>query len=195
MREEQFGTRELGYRAALTGVALYALGDASSIAQFQRAIQLDVPPGPAMFFIGAARALEGREADAISAWQSVLDGGMPRSMVVPLLVNAHLRRGDAAQAASLLKDGTVTGWGREQAALHIAAGQARDAIPLVEQRLAAEPGDADAQWLMLHALFASVVHQPDASLSEKFVTLARPYVASQRAYAALVGEWLKIVEQ
>jgi hypothetical protein len=193
MRDEQFGTRELGYRAALTGIALYALGDASSTAQFQRAIQFDVPPGPAQFFIGAAQALEGREADAVSAWQSALQNGMPPAIVTPLLINTHLRQGDVARAGALMDQHPKPEWNREQVAIHIAAGRERDALPLLDRRLAAEPRDADAEWLLLHALYASIVHQPDAALSKRFVDAARTYVAARGANAPLVKEWLNVV--
>jgi hypothetical protein len=197
MREEQFGTRELGYRAALTGVALYALGDSSSTVQFQRSIQLDVPPGPALFFIGAARALEGRDLDAATAWQGAVDGGMPPAIVTPLLVNAHLRRGDLARANSLMDPGSTAGWNREQVALHIASGREREAIPLLERRLAAEPADADAEWLLLHALYASVVRGQtgpmDRASADKFARAAQAYVAKEGVNRSLVTEWLKVV--
>ena len=197
MREEPVSSRELGVRTALTAVALFALGDASSAVQFQRSILLDGPPGPALFYIGATRAIEGRDADAATAWQSALDGGMPSSIVAPLLINTHLRRGDFARATALMGGNAPVGWRREEAALRIASGREREAIALLEGRLAAEPGDLDAEWLLLHALYASVVHsdpaKPDASVVEKFVRLAKDYVAKNRPNATLVSEWLRAV--
>ncbi len=197
LREEPVGTRELGYRAALTGIALYALGDASSSVQFQRAVQLDVPAAPAQFFIGAARALEGRDADAIAAWQTALEGGMPRAVVTPLLINAHLRRGDAAKAASLVEPSPGAVWSRDQVALLIASSREREAIPLLERRLAATPDDADAEWLLLHALYASIVRgpsqPPDRTTAEAFAQAARAYIAKDGANRVLVGDWLKAI--
>jgi hypothetical protein len=196
MREEPVSSRELGVRTALTAVALFALGDASSAVQFQRSILLDAPPGPALFFVGATRALEGRDADAATAWQSALEGGMSSTIMTPLLINTHLRRGDVARAAALM-DGAADGWTRERAALQIASNHESEAIPLLEGRLSSEPGDLDAEWLLLHALYASLVHgepaKPNASAVEKFVRLAKDYVAKDRPNATLVSEWLKAV--
>jgi hypothetical protein len=197
MREEPVSSRELGVRTALTAVALFALGDASSAVQFQRSILLDAPSAPALFFVGAARALEGRDADAAAAWQGALDGGMSSAIVTPLLINTHLRRGNVAGAAALINRDTATGWRREQAALQIASGREREAIPLLEGRVTSEPTDLDAEWLLLHALYASLVRgepaTPDAGAVEKFVRLAQAYVAKERPNKALVTEWIKAI--
>jgi hypothetical protein len=196
MREEPVASDEAGIRTALTAVALFALGDASSAVQFQRARQLTAPGGPTQFFVGAARALEGREADAVAAWQAAMDAGMNRSLMIPLLVNSHLRRGDIERATSLLEGQEVGGWGREQAALHIANGHHEEAIVILERRLASSPGDADAEWLRLHALFASMVNttKPDQALKEKCQQAAKAYLSKPRANAALAAEWLKVIE-
>ena len=113
--------------------------------------------------------------------------------MTPLLINAHLRQGDATRAGALMDQHPKPEWTREQVAIHIAAGRERDALPLLDRRLAAEPGDADAEWLLVHALYASIVHQPDAALSKRFVEAARAYVAARRANAPLVAEWLNVV--
>lgn len=197
IREEPVPSAETGVRTLLTAVALFALGDASAPVRLQRSIQQNAPPGPALFYIGAARALEGREADAVTAWHGAQQSGMPSGIVTPLLINTHLRRGDLTSAASLLDSGAATTeWNREQAALHIAAGREGDAIPMLESRLAAEPGDVDVQWLLLHALFATVVHgqsaRPGATSHETFARAAQAYLANGGPNAPLVTEWLKV---
>ncbi len=195
MREEPVSSQELGVRTALTAVALFALGDTSSAVQFQRSMLLDGPPGPAFFYLGAARALEGRDADAATAWQSAIDGGMSSAIVTPLLINAHLRRGDVASATALMNRDAATGWRREQAAVQIASGREREAIPQLEIRLTAAPDDVDAEWLLIHALYAAIVRppaqKPDPSELEKFRRAALAYVAKERPNAALVAEWIK----
>jgi hypothetical protein len=198
MREEQFGTRELGYRAALTAIALYALGDPSAFAQFQRAMLLDVPPAAPQFFVGAIRAMEGRETDAAAAWQSAIEDGMPAAMVTPLLLNSHLRRGDVTRAAELMDHNRDDGdWLRERVAVQIASNRASDAIPELERRVAAAPGDTDAQWLLVHALYASLVRNesPDPAATDKFRRAAQAYIAGNGPNSALAADWLKAVRQ
>ena len=58
---------------------------------------------------------------------------------------------------------------------------------MLETRLAASPTDADAQWLLLHALFAQLVEEHQARLRptrERFTTLARAYVDAKGANSA-----------
>ena len=50
---------EAGIATALTGLALFSIGDASSAVQFQRALQLNAPAGAAQFLLGARRAMQG----------------------------------------------------------------------------------------------------------------------------------------
>jgi len=201
LREEPVDASEQGIRTALTAIALYAVGDASSSAvQLQRALQLDASPGPVQLFLGSARALQGRDTDAIAAWQAGLDAGMPVSSIAPFLVDAYLRRGETAKAAALLtgadkdaNDGAAT---RAGAAVLIASGRELEAIPLLQARLAHQGDDQDAEWLLVHALFASVVRVPAGTTSpnvEPFANAARAYITRSGTHAALAGEWLKVI--
>ncbi|MGH9384168.1 MAG: hypothetical protein ACRD2N_07785 [Vicinamibacterales bacterium] len=198
MQEEPVAAHEQGIRIALTAVALFALGDPSSTIQFQRSMQAGGPPGPAHAFIGAVRALEGREADAIGAWRAALDAGMPPPLITPFLINAYLRRAEPSQAV-LLQPTSSAGrdWSREQATIRISSGRESEAIPLLEARLASHPDDVDAEWLLLHALFANLVHSqasgPNPAVAEKFARAAQIYVERDRPHATLAKEWLKVV--
>ncbi len=102
--------REQAIRTALTGLALYAIGDASALVQFQRAYALGAPGGPVQFLTGAVRATQNRDPDATAAWQSSKDEGF--SAVSPFLVDAYLRRGDAARWPQRTSpwDATRTPW-------------------------------------------------------------------------------------
>lgn len=202
LREEPVDAHEQGVRAALTGIALYALGDASSTVQFQKAVQQNAAAAPVQMFVGAVRALDGRDADAIAAWQAALDGGMPVSVVLPLLMNAHLRRGDGGSAAALIASVTRdrapdAEWWRVQAAAEIAAGREVDAVARLESRLAQRADDTDAQWLLLHALFAGIVRdQPTGVATERVERLtraARDYIAAGGPHAALAAEWIGVL--
>jgi hypothetical protein len=202
LREEPVADSEQGVRTALTAVALYAVGDAAASAvQLQRALLLNAPFGAVQFFLGAARAVQARDGDAIAAWQAAIDDGMPARSIVPFLVDANLRRGEAAKANALLatiaaedpKDGSLT---RARAAVLIASGRELEAIPLLQTRVASQAADQDAEWMLIHALFASVVRAPAGTTSpnlEPFTTAARAYVASKGAHAPLAADWLAVI--
>lgn len=197
--EEPVSASEQGVRTALTGLALYTVGDASAVAQFQRAMAQGAPAGPIQYLIGAVRATQGRDADAIISWQSAIDAGLPSIQTAPFLVDAYLRRGDGGRASALVTstvgDRPVEGpWVRALAASHLATARDRDAVAVLDARMAQAPDDHEAAWLLLHALYASIVRPPADSRpnTQRFTTAARAYVESGGANAALVTEWLKV---
>lgn len=191
LREEPVAPAEQGIRTALTALALYSVGDAaSSSVQLQRALLLNAPAGSVQFMLGAARALQGRDVDAITAWQSAMDAGTAARFITPLLIDAHLRRGDAAHASALLTADAPAG---TRAAVLIASGHEAEAIPLLQARLTVQADDPVAQWLLLHALFATIVKTPAGTTSpnlDTFTIAARDYIAHNGAHATLAGEWL-----
>ena len=193
--EEPVPAAEQGVRAALTGLALYSVGDASSAVTFQRALQLNAPAAPTQVLIGAARAMQGRDPDAIAAWQAAIDGGLRSSIVAPFLIDAYLRRGDGARAATLVAAelggrAPEGAWIRAAAATAIATGKDRDAIAVLDARLTQQPDDAEAQWLLLHALYGSIVRGGDKSNTGRFAKAAQDYRGPNQT---LVAEWLKVV--
>ncbi len=171
LRDDPVQPDEQAIRVSLPAIALFAFGDASLVPQFQRAVQLGAPPAPPQFFAGALAAL----------------------------VTAELS-GRPAQGA----------WARAQAATYIATGRNLEAIAVVDARLAPQPGETDAQWLLLPAWYANIVRSdktfasaPGAtadksevspSSRERFVPLARAYVAAGGTHAVLVTEWLNVFE-
>ena len=200
LAEEPVPQPEQAARTALTGLALYTIGDASALAQFQRAYALGAPGGPIQFLIGAVRATQNREPDAIAAWQSARDEGL--SAVAPFLVDAYLRHGDASRAAALVSaelggrppDGP---WARALAATHLASGRDRDALLVLDARLAQSPDDTDARWLQLQALYGRIVRSDKSAAAadrERFLTAAQAYVAAGGANAALATEWMRALE-
>jgi len=197
MVEEPVPQAEEGVRAALRGLALYAVGDASAAVQFQRAQLLGAPAGPARFLSGAARAMQSRDVDAIAGWQEALKAGAPRSLVGPYLAEAYLRRNDLKQAATFLDAGAPSaGWPRSAAAIAIGTQREAEAIALIDARLAQAPTDLDAQWLLLHALFAQSMRDQKAApaVRARFTTQARAYIDAKGTHAALAQEWLRAVE-
>jgi len=195
LAEEPVPQREQATRTALTGLALYSVGDVSALTRFQQAYALGGPGGPIQFLIGAVRATQGRDSDAVAAWQSAGDEGL--SIAAPFLVEAYLRRGDGARASALVSAALAGrpaqgAWARALAASHLASGRSQEALAVIDAQLAANPDDGDARWLQLQALYGRIVADGGAD-HERFKTAARAYVALGGANAALAAEWLKAV--
>lgn len=195
--EDAVPAAEQSRRVALTGLALYAIGDASAALRLQRALDLGAPPAPIHFLVGAARALQGRDAEAIAAWQLARNTGMPSALVTPLMVDAHLRRTEGPQAAALvaealgarLPDGV---WWRPHALSLLATGRDLEAIVALDAHLSLTPDDAEARWLLLQALYSSIVHG-NAGSRARFAATARQYLAAEGAHGTLVADWLAAV--
>ncbi len=120
--DEPVSEAEEGVRAALRGLALLALDDGSSAVHFQRAQLLGAPRAPARLLSGAARALQGRDVDAIDAWQEALAAGAPPAS----RGSVPARR---LRAAERLRARERPGRGHHAGALvaHVAAGSGRAA--------------------------------------------------------------------
>ena len=197
--EEPVPAAEQGVRAALTGLALYAINDQSAATTLQRALQFGAPAGPIQALIGFARAAQGRDPDAIIAWQAAIDAGVSSSSITPLLVDALLRRNDTARAGALLDkelDGRLPGadFIRAFAALQLANQRNGAAIEALSNYLVSEPSDLGARWLLVHALYAQAV-TGDTSNRARLVEEAHRYIDANGTHAELAREWIKAVEQ
>ena len=193
MVEEPVGKGEEASRAALSGLALLGVGDPSSAVQFQRAVLLGAPVAPSRLLSGLARSLQGRDADAIAAWQEALKAGAPRPIVAPLLLDAYLRRGDYAAASSVITETPAApadaSWPRNVAAVAIATKREGEAIATLDAHLGRHPNDQHARWLRLQAIYTQIVNG-DASRRALFATEARSYIDAKGANAALAADWL-----
>ena len=197
--EEPVPPAEAGVRTALTGLALFSIGDASSASQFQRALQQNSPAAPTQFLLGAARAMQARDPDAIAAWQAAMATGSSPAITPQLLIDTYLRRNDL-QRATELAAATVpasAAWTRSIVATHIASRRDADAIALLDVHLAAQTDDQEARWLLLHALYPKFVREGAKALpateAGRFTTHARAYIDAKGANAALAQEWLKAI--
>jgi hypothetical protein len=198
--EEPVPPAEAGVRTALTGLALFSIGDASSASQFLRALQQHAPTAPMQFLIGAARAMQARDPDAIAAWQAAIATGSAPSLTPQLLIDAYLRRNDLQRATELAATTTAppsAAWTRSIVATHIAGRREGDAIALLDRHLSAQPDDQDARWLLLHALYSKFIRDggqaPPATDAARFTALARAYIDAKGPNAALAEEWLKVI--
>jgi hypothetical protein len=169
-----------------------------------QAIQRLTPNPVAQLFLGACRALEGNDREAIAAWLAAREAGLPANLAAPLLLDAYLRLGEAARAgeiAAAAQSGGSTdpAIARGVAALHIAGRRELDAIRIMDQRLADQADDVQAQFLWLHAMFTSFVHAQGpgttADGKERFKTRAHAYIDAKGRHAPLVGEWVEMVER
>ncbi len=199
LREDAIGAAEQSARTTLRAIGLYGIGDPRMAATLLRQVLQSDANAVAQLYFGACRALEGNDRDAIAAWQAALDAGIRTPLVAPLLVDANLRLGDVARAAeiahSLVRDGLPdAAIIRGLASVHIAQGRELDAIPLLEKRLATNADDMDAQYAMLHALFASFVRGvgvgSTAEAKQRFAALARTYIDGKGRHAGIVSEWV-----
>jgi hypothetical protein len=197
--EEPVASAEAGIRTALTGLALLSIGDGSAAAQFQRALDQNAPIAPTQFLLGAARAMQSRDPDAIAAWQTAIGTGSAPAITPQLLIDAYLRRNDLQKATELsaTNASASAAWARSIASVHIAAGREAAALTLLDRQLATEPDDQEARWLLLHVLYAQFVRDGNKPLAatdaERFTKHARAYIDAKGVNAALAAEWLKVI--
>jgi lipopolysaccharide biosynthesis regulator YciM len=165
--------------------------------QFQRALQQNAPAAPVQFLLGAARAMQSRDPDAIAAWQAALSAGQAPAITSRLLVDAYLRRNDIQRASELIASAGAasTDWMRAQVATQIASRREADAAALLERHLASHPDDQDARWLLLHTTYALWVRDPASAAAQRdtFRSHARTYIDAKAPNAALASEWLKAI--
>lgn len=187
---------EQGVRTALTGLALFSLGNPSSMPEFQRALLQQAPAAPAQFLLGASRAMLGRDGEAIAAWNAALQAGFPPAFIQPRRAEAYLRQKDfqrAAAAIDSLRSDDDPPVIRTFAATRIATRREADAIVALDGLLATHPADLDAQWLLVHALFSDVVNGNQVR-RERFLVEAKRHIDANGANSALAAEWLAQVK-
>ena len=119
------------------------------------------------------------------------------------MMGAWLRLGDTGEAVDLGRralsgnaaDGRVAG---PVAAALITAGQYAGALEVLEPVLTQQPGDLDAQWLALQALFSGFVSGKapgvDAAGRTRLAALAETYIAANGRHAALARDWARAVD-
>lgn len=200
LAEEPVPASESGVRTALTGLAFLSVGDASAAGHFTRALQQDAAAGPTQFLLGAARATQLRDPDAIAAWQAAIAAGAAPAATRRLLAEAFLRRNDPQRAADALAGAVAVPADaasiRVSAATQIANRREAEAIALLEPHLAAHTADQEARWLLLHALYARFVRNgtPLAGADMALFTRhARAYLDAKGAHTALAEEWLRVI--
>jgi hypothetical protein len=182
---------EQASRAALGGLALLSLGNPAAVVEFQRALQLKASAAAVQVLIGAARAAAGRDAEAVTAWESAKQSGFPRPPLDRLLAEAHLRQKDFARAATALGERPSDPASLMTfAATRIASRRPAEAVAVLDTLPAERPDEA--RWLLLHALYAQYVGG-DRRYAARLRAEAQRYIDAKGRHAALASEWLKVV--
>lgn len=151
----------------------------------------------AAFYLGAVHAANGRDADAVGAWQlSLLNGG---TAVYPMLVDATLRLGDAQQALELIAE-APDAWPGDEARLRRVAtaqamlGQFGPALETLNALLSRREDDLDLLFVTVQVLYRQHLTRPLAQEDRtRFDTYTRTYLDGRGPDAALVERWRKYV--
>jgi hypothetical protein len=189
-----------GTAILLQSVAAYALGDTARAigVRLGRAREAGAPEGPTQFWLGAMLALERRDPDAIEAWLAARAAGWPPALVAAPIAEAQVRLGrleDAGRTArEALNAGVVdASLVRIAAAADTVARRYAQAVEALTSHLAFAPADTDAQWMLVHALFASFVagEGPGAASDgrARLDDVVERYVATGGRHRALAEEW------
>ena len=184
---------EQGTRAALSGLALLSLGNPAAATDFQRALQLQASTAAVQVLMGAARAMAGRDAEAIAAWEEARQAGFPRPVLDRLVTEAYLRQKDYVRAAAAIGDRPPDTTSMATfAATRIGTRRPAEAVAVLDALLAERPDDAAARWLLVHALYAQFV-DGDRGTAIRLRTEAQRYIDGRGRHAQLASEWLKVV--
>ena len=139
------------------------------------------------------------DRDAVAAWQAAIAAGFDAPTIQGLVVDAYLRLADSAHAIELATAGLERQPGdalltRRLAAAHIAANRMDEAVRVLDGHLRASPDDADAQWLLLQALFTGAARAQgpgaDQAGRDRIKEVATRYAEAGGKNAALAAEWL-----
>ena len=151
----------------------------------------------AAFYLGAVHAANGRDADAVGAWQlSLLNGG---TAVYPMLVDATLRIGDAQGALELIAE-APDAWPSDEARLRRVAtaqamlGQFEPALQTINALLTRRPDDLDLLFVAIQVMYRQHLARPLAPADRsRFDDYTRKYLDGKGPDAALVETWRRYV--
>ena len=193
--EDRLETEEQAIRSVLTGLALLSLGNAGAIVQFEAAQGQRVDQAATDYLIGVARAMQGRDVEAIRRWTTARTSGLSGTTMDLVMADAHLRLREFAQAAGVVREAHASGnpaAGRVMAASRLGERRDADAVAILDALLAKSPEDMDLRWLLVHALYAETVAAP-AAPHQRFLAEAQRYVDAKGRHAALAADWIAVL--
>jgi tetratricopeptide (TPR) repeat protein len=182
----------------LRGLALMALNDnlEAAAGQFREALRFSSEFMPATVYLGACLAANGRDREAMAAWQLASAADTPTPLATELLADALMRTGNHESALDLLTEASTRwkdapGIARRIAAVQVKAGRREEALVALDTVIEADAGDLDSLFLAIYLLAGG---QPPASLTaaerEKLARYARTYVEATGPYRAIVEQWI-----
>ncbi|MEZ5416486.1 MAG: hypothetical protein R2708_03980 [Vicinamibacterales bacterium] len=194
IRNETVAPGEQGHALALRALGLYGLGDSPRAvgALVRQATTQGAPTRPLGVLRGAVAALGGDDRTAADEWRAT---GFADAGLTAVRLDALLRMGRTDEATSLAEAAQAAAPAdpamlRTLAAVHLAAGRHRLAVDTLDRRPAGS-ADPEADFLMVQALFASLVAGPGPVQDgrERFDRAAGDYITAGGRHADLVGAW------
>jgi hypothetical protein len=159
-------------------------------------VQRNVAPAAVHTLLGAVRAIEGNDRNAVAAWEAAISAGGSAHALTPLVADALLRLGDATRALEAIERASAPNdpaLQRRVAAARIALGRHVDALRVADALVLGDAADLDAHWLAIHALFAGFVQRQgpgsDPAGRARLRDLAQRYIAAKGPHAALAADW------
>jgi VWFA-related protein len=190
--------------AFLRGVSYYARGNVpSALTHLQAALRLDSELFPAAVYMGACYAAEGKDLDAIGAWQTALIGDVSSPVLYALLADALVRAKEQEQALSILSEGLASfpedvGLRRRIGMAYAMAGRAEEALPLLTAWVDAHPEDQGALFATMALLFEGFSRETAgaAALEERqrLTRYAKAYVDGEGPNREVIERWLRYLE-
>ena len=185
--------------AFLEGLSLYAKGDFETAAiRFREAIRADSEFFPAIFYLGACYAANGRDRDAAAAWQTSLVAEPDTPVVYAVLGDALLRQREIEQAVELLKEASGR-WPDDpelQPRLGTAlamAGKSDEALEVFDRYLDRHREDTERLFLALRLIYEGRANgRRTRTLEEdraRFEVYATAYAAAGGRQTELVDQW------
>lgn len=191
--------------AFLTGVVKLSQGDMDAAdAALRTALATSPDFFPASFYLGAALAARGRDADAIRVWQTALITEANAPFVYTLLGDAMLRAKRTDDAIGLLREAVILWPDVDDVAMRLGTALAQgnhaaDALKVLDPYLASHPTDQDRLMLAMRLIFdAASAGTPIESVNQDKARFARYFAAYETtggAQLALAMSWKKVVER
>jgi tetratricopeptide (TPR) repeat protein len=127
-------------------------------ANFRTALRQSSDFMGAAFYLGATLAANGRDRDAVGAWQTALIGDVGAAGIYPVLIDGLLRLGESEQALEFLKEAEPTFADRDEYNRRLVQARAlaaryADALPVAHSYLSRHPGDASMLFLVMHMIY------------------------------------------
>ncbi len=151
------------------------------------------------FYIGACHAANGRDTEAVGAWQMSLLSDAA-DVIYPPLVDGFLRLGDGLQALAFLDEAPgawtdVDARDERQATAEAMTGAYSPALEKLHVLIEKRPADLDLLYLALQVMYR--MRQETGELNDadsvRFADYAKRYADGKGPQAALVATWQKFM--